>query len=75
MFLEMQIFSHVLSDSTPCFVGRSVRRSISNILLFLGFSGVWPHCSCPNDEVTSNIAPAHPHATGVAVYPALFLLI
>ena len=24
--------------------------------------------------MTSNIAPAHPHATRVAVYPALFLL-
>ena len=23
--------------------------------------------------VTSNMAPAHPHATGLAVYPALFL--
>ena len=32
-----------------------------------------PHCSCPNDPVTSNTAPANPHATGVAVYPALFL--
>ena len=32
----------------------------------------WPHCSCPNGLVTSNMAPAHPHATGVAVYPALF---
>ena len=28
--------------------------------------------SSPNDLVTSNTAPAHPHATGVAVYPALF---
>ena len=33
---------------------------------------LWPHCFCPNDLVTSNIAPARPHATGVAVYPALF---
>ena len=31
-----------------------------------------PHCSCPNGLVTSNMAPAHPHATSVAVYPALF---
>ena len=28
--------------------------------------------NCPNDQVTSNTAPAHSHATGVAVYPALF---
>ena len=26
------------------------------------------------DQVTSNTAPAHPQATGVAVYPALFTL-
>ena len=32
----------------------------------------WPHCSCPNGLVTSNMAPAYPHATSVAVYPALF---
>ena len=32
-----------------------------------------PHCSCPNGLVTSNMAPAHPHATSVAVYLALFL--
>ena len=25
--------------------------------------------------MTSNTAPAHPHATGVAVYPALFFII
>ena len=29
-------------------------------------------CPCPNGLVTSNIAPAHPHATSVAVYPVLF---
>ena len=28
--------------------------------------------SCPNGLVTPNMAPAHPHATVVAVYPALF---
>ena len=38
---------------------------------FVGFCGLWSHCSCPSDQVTSNIAPAHPHATGAAVYPAL----
>ena len=31
-----------------------------------------PHCSCPNGLVTSNMAPAHPHATSVAVYQTLF---
>ena len=33
----------------------------------------WAYCSCPNALVTfSSTAPAHPHATRVAVYPALF---
>ena len=76
------LFSRGLRDSTTCFDGSSVRRSIGpsvspsvrHTLLFLGFCGFWPHCSCPNDGVTSIMAPAHPHATGVAVYPALFLL-
>ena len=35
--------------------------------------GFLPDCSCPNDGVASNMAPAHPHATWVAVYPALLL--
>ena len=55
-------------------VCRSVGRSIRHTLLFFGFCGLWSHCSCPNNQVTSNMAPAHPHATGVAVYPALFFL-
>ena len=63
-------FSPMLRYSTPCFVGRSVGPSVRHTLLF--FCGLWPHCSCPNDQVTSKTAPAHPHATGVAVYPALF---
>ena len=36
------------------------------------FCSLWSHCSCPNDQLTSITAPAHPHATWVAVYPALF---
>ena len=57
-------------------VRRSVRRSVGpsvrHTLLFLGFCGLWPHCSCQSDQVTSNKAPANPHATGVVVYWALF---
>ena len=49
----------------------SVHPSVRHTLLFLGFWDFWLHCSCPNDLVTSIMAPAHPHATGVAVYPAL----
>ena len=55
-------------------VRRSVHRSTCHTLFFLFFGGFWYHCSCPNDMVTSITAPAHPHATGVAVYPALFFL-
>ena len=49
-------------------VCQSVGPSVT--LYFLGF---WPHCSCPNDLVTSITAPAHPHATRVAMYPSLFV--
>ena len=81
--LKVRLFSRVLRDSTTRFVGPSVRRSVRRsvgpsvrpTLLFLGFCCFWPHCSCPNDRVTSIMAPAHPHATGVAVYPALFFFI
>ena len=47
----------------------SIRQSNFTFLVFFRSS---PHCSCPNDQVTLDTAPAHPHATGVAVYPALF---
>ena len=67
-------FSRVLRDSTPRFVGRSVCRSVgrSHFTFFMIFI-FGPHCSCPNGLVTSNMAPAHPHATSVAVYPALLI--
>ena len=68
------IFSRVLRDSTTRFVGPSVGLSVHHTLLFLFFCGIWPHSSCPNDQVTSNIAPAHPHAPWVAAYPALFFV-
>ena len=71
------VFSRVLRDSTLRFLCPSVRPSVTLyffcfVFLFF-FCGFWPYCSCPNDLVTSIMAPAHPHATGVAVYPALFL--
>ena len=50
-------------------VGRLVRRSHFTFFMILL---LWPPCSCPNGLVTSNMAPAHPHVTSVAVYPALF---
>ena len=54
-------------------VRRSVRLTRFIFLLFF-FCSIWHHCSCPNDEVTSITAPAHPHATGLAVYPALLII-
>ena len=53
----------------------SVGWSVTHTSLFFMILFLWPHCSCPNGLVTSNIAPAHPHVTLVAVYPALFLII
>ena len=72
------LFSRALRDSTPCFVcllfrwcvSLSVHRLVGpSHFTYLGFCILWPHCSCPNDQVTLKTAPAHPHATGVAVYP------
>ena len=74
------LFSCVLRDSTPRFVGLSVgplvrlsvRLSIRlSHFTFSAFLGFWACCSCPNDPLILDMAPTHPHATGVAVYPAL----
>ena len=76
---DENIFSRLLRDSTPRFVSSSVGLSVCpsvgpSHFTFLGFCGFWPHCSCPSDQVTLNTAPAHPHATWVALYLALFQL-
>ena len=57
-------------DSTPRFVGPSVRPSV---LTFSEFMGFWLYFSFSNAPLTSIMAPAHPHATGGAVYPALLM--
>ena len=77
-----QIFSRMLRDPAlsifrPSVVRPSIHPSIhpsvrQSHYFFLFFCALWPHCSCPKDQVTSNIALAHPHATGVVVYLALF---
>ena len=74
--IAFMIFSRVHTTLHPALsvrpsVGPSVRPSRFTFLFFCGF---WPFCPCPNDMVTSIMAPAHPHATGVAVYPALLHL-
>ena len=80
----LYIFRCVLHDSTPHFVSPSVRWLVHPLVhlsvhftffVFFLLFGLQPHCSCPNDQVTSNTAPAHLHATGVAVYPALFFIL
>ena len=70
------VFSRVHATLHPALSVRLlVRPSDGHTLLFLGLCGFWPHSSCPNDLVTLVTAPAHPHATGVAVYPALIFLV
>ena len=76
------VFSRVLRYSTTRSVSPSVHLSVClsvlpsvhHTLLFFGICVLWPYCSCPNDGVASNMAPAHPHATSVAVYPALLYM-
>ena len=67
------VFSRVLRDSTPRFVGSSVRPSVrpSHFTFFVFFFVVFG-LTAPA-QVTSNMAPAHPHATGVAVYLTLLI--
>ena len=72
----LNAFSRVLRDSTPRYVGPSVGRSVGwsvPFLLFWRFWAFWAYGSRPDALVTfSSTAPAHPHATRVAMYPALF---
>ena len=72
------VFSRMYATLHPALLVRPsvrpfVRPSIHHTLLFLGFCVFLPHCSCPNDQVTSNMAPALTHVTGVAMYPALLM--
>ena len=72
--MTLFFFSRMLRDSTTCCqsVGWSVGRSVF-FLLFWRIWAFYAYGSCPDSLVTfSSTAPAHPHATGVAVYPALF---
>ena len=56
--------------SAPRYAGTSVRLSVCRLRDFLA------HCSRSNALVTFSIAdPNHPHATGVDMYPALFLFL
>ena len=73
--IETLIMSSVLRDFTPRFVGPSVGRLVGRShFTFFMIIFLWPHSSCQNGLETSNMAPAHPHATSVAVYPALLII-
>ena len=51
-------------------------RSLDDLLLFWRCWAFWAHWSCPDAPVTfSSTAPTHPHATRVAVYPAMLFLL
>ena len=69
----MSHLAHNLAHSAS--VRRSVRLSVRHTLLFRRLWGFWLYHSCPKAPLTSNMAPALPHATGVAVYPALFMVL
>ena len=71
---QNRVFSCVLRNSTPRFVSPSVRQSVHQsvrpsitLYFFFGFCVFWPHCSCPNDHMTSSTAPVHPHANGAGL--------
>ena len=68
---QIFLFSLVLRVSTPCYVGRSVGRSVVQLVgpLFT-FRRFWAYGSCTDALVTfSSTVPAHLHATRVAMYP------
>ena len=73
------VFSRVLRDSTPRFVGPSIHPSIHPMmpqsLYFFSIYGVFfgACCSCPNAPLTTNMAPDHPQTTEVALYLALLV--
>ena len=70
------IFSCVHATLQPAlYVRRSVRLSnFSFFYFFRRLRAVIAYCSCPKAWLALlSCAPAHPHATKVAVYPALFL--
>ena len=83
-------FSRVLRDSTTRYVSLSVGQSVGRsvgwavgrlvgwsvpFLLFWHFWAFWAYGSCPDALVTFfSTAPAHPHATRVAMYPALLFM-
>ena len=72
---KMLFSSRVHANLQPALSAHwSVSRSVGHVLLFLKILCHWPHCSCPNGLVPSYKAPAHPHATLVAVYSALLLI-
>ena len=69
------LFSRVHVSLQPAM---PVRWMVGWLIMLCLFGDYWwflPHCSCQNTLLVFNItAPAHPHATWIAVYPALLIL-
>jgi len=67
----LPIFSHVLHDSTPCFVYPSVRHtSLLTSIKFFFFD-----LTAPVQILTSIMTTTHPHTTKLAMYPAVFFFL
>ena len=81
LYIFLLIFRITICSTCTCYfksrardsITRYFGRSNSHHLLFRRLWAVLYNRSCPNAGVSLFItAPAHPHATSVAVYPALF---
>ena len=72
---HLTFFSRVLRDSMTRYVCRSVCRSVGRSVRVSFFGVVGGFCvTAPAQNAWVSLfitAPAHPHATSVAVYPAL----
>ena len=72
LFLTVLILAACYLNQHPAWsVHPMVCLSVSQILLFY-VSYSLTSLLLPNSLVTSNMAPTHPRATGVVVYPAFF---
>ena len=69
------LFSRVHAPLQPALSVRPLIGRLVPILLFFMISFLWPHCSYLTGLVTSNMAPAHPHATSVALFLILSLFL
>ena len=76
-FAQSWYYDHhscILCGSTLYFLHPSVscKVCLADTFYFSMILIHWPHCTCPNGLMNSNMSLAHPHATGLAVYKAFF---